>query len=96
MSGHCWSLQLYYHSLFTYCNAWKTQNSGPQTSQVAGCRGPMWLFCPGRVLCRFICPVYLSTFVNEMTSSAMIPGLASSESLVLIDELGRATSSHVL
>ncbi|KAH9005803.1 muts domain V-domain-containing protein, partial [Lactarius hatsudake] len=33
-----------------------------------------------------------STFANEMTSSAMIPGLASSESLVLIDELGRATS----
>ena len=29
---------------------------------------------------------------NEMASSAMILGLASSESLVLIDELGRATS----
>ncbi|KAH9045814.1 muts domain V-domain-containing protein [Lactarius hengduanensis] len=34
----------------------------------------------------------LSTFANEMASSAMILGLASSESLVLIDELGRATS----
>ncbi|KAH9168633.1 muts domain V-domain-containing protein [Lactarius sanguifluus] len=34
----------------------------------------------------------LSTFANEMASSAMILGLAASESLVLIDELGRATS----
>ncbi|KAH9036606.1 muts domain V-domain-containing protein [Lactarius pseudohatsudake] len=34
----------------------------------------------------------LSTFANEMASSAMILGLASSESLILIDELGRATS----
>lgn len=34
----------------------------------------------------------LSTFANEMASSAMILGLASSQSLVLIDELGRATS----
>lgn len=34
----------------------------------------------------------LSTFANEMASSAMILGLASSESLVIIDELGRATS----
>ncbi|KAI9452181.1 muts domain V-domain-containing protein [Lactarius psammicola] len=34
----------------------------------------------------------LSTFANEMASSAMVLGLASSESLVLIDELGRATS----
>jgi DNA mismatch repair protein MSH4 len=35
----------------------------------------------------------LSTFANEMASCAMILGLASSKSLVLIDELGRATSS---
>jgi DNA mismatch repair protein MSH4 len=34
----------------------------------------------------------LSTFANEMASIAMILGLASSQSLVLIDELGRATS----
>jgi DNA mismatch repair protein MSH4 len=34
----------------------------------------------------------LSTFANEMASSAMILGLASPESLVIIDELGRATS----
>ncbi|KAI0271729.1 muts domain V-domain-containing protein [Gloeopeniophorella convolvens] len=34
----------------------------------------------------------LSTFANEMASSAMILGLATSNSLVLIDELGRATS----
>lgn len=34
----------------------------------------------------------LSTFANEMASCAMILGLASSKSLVLIDELGRATS----
>jgi len=34
----------------------------------------------------------LSTFANEMASCAMILGLASSQSLVLIDELGRATS----
>jgi DNA mismatch repair protein MSH4 len=34
----------------------------------------------------------LSTFANEMASCAMILGLASSRSLVLIDELGRATS----
>ncbi|KAJ7153512.1 muts domain V-domain-containing protein [Mycena crocata] len=34
----------------------------------------------------------LSTFASEMTSSAMILGLASPQSLVLIDELGRGTS----
>jgi DNA mismatch repair protein MSH4 len=34
----------------------------------------------------------LSTFANEMATCAMILGLASSKSLVLIDELGRATS----
>ncbi|KAI0307402.1 muts domain V-domain-containing protein [Multifurca ochricompacta] len=34
----------------------------------------------------------LSTFANEMASCAMILGLASPKSLVLIDELGRATS----
>ncbi|KAI9510622.1 muts domain V-domain-containing protein [Russula earlei] len=34
----------------------------------------------------------LSTFANEMASCALILGLASSKSLVLIDELGRATS----
>ena len=34
----------------------------------------------------------LSTFANEMASCAMILGLASSKSLILIDELGRATS----
>ncbi|KAF8641530.1 hypothetical protein AX16_009908 [Volvariella volvacea WC 439] len=34
----------------------------------------------------------LSTFANEMASSAMILGLASPRSLVLIDELGRGTS----
>ncbi|KAJ3517535.1 hypothetical protein NMY22_g13946 [Coprinellus aureogranulatus] len=34
----------------------------------------------------------LSTFANEMTSSAMILGLATPNSLVLIDEVGRGTS----
>ncbi|KIJ21259.1 hypothetical protein PAXINDRAFT_104273 [Paxillus involutus ATCC 200175] len=34
----------------------------------------------------------LSTFANEMTSSAMILGLATSQTLVLVDELGRGTS----
>lgn len=34
----------------------------------------------------------LSTFATEMESSAMILGLADSQSLVLIDELGRGTS----
>nr|KIR46212.1 DNA mismatch repair protein MSH4 [Cryptococcus bacillisporus CA1280] len=35
----------------------------------------------------------LSTFASEMAASAMILGLASPRSLVLIDELGRGTSS---
>lgn len=34
----------------------------------------------------------LSTFANEMASSAMILGLATPNSLVLIDEIGRGTS----
>ncbi|KAI0028854.1 muts domain V-domain-containing protein [Vararia minispora EC-137] len=34
----------------------------------------------------------LSTFANEMVSSAMILGLATPRSLVLVDELGRGTS----
>jgi DNA mismatch repair protein MSH4 len=34
----------------------------------------------------------LSTFASEMASSAMVIGLVSSQSLVLIDELGRGTS----
>lgn len=34
----------------------------------------------------------LSSFANEMASSSMILGLASPNSLVLIDELGRGTS----
>ncbi|KIM81717.1 hypothetical protein PILCRDRAFT_97607 [Piloderma croceum F 1598] len=34
----------------------------------------------------------LSTFANEMASSAMILGLATQNSLVLIDEVGRGTS----
>ncbi|RDX51557.1 hypothetical protein OH76DRAFT_1378852 [Lentinus brumalis] len=34
----------------------------------------------------------LSTFANEMASSAMILGLATDNSLVLIDEVGRGTS----
>ena len=38
--------------------------------------------------------INLSTFANEMASCAMIVGLASSQSLVLIDELGRATSAN--
>ncbi|KAF8555921.1 hypothetical protein OG21DRAFT_1460258, partial [Imleria badia] len=35
----------------------------------------------------------LSTFANEMTSSAMILGLATPKTLVLVDELGRGTST---
>ena len=34
----------------------------------------------------------LSTFANEMASSAMILGISSPNSLILIDELGRGTS----
>jgi len=34
----------------------------------------------------------LSTFANEMTTSAMILGLVTPMSLVLVDELGRGTS----
>ena len=34
----------------------------------------------------------LSTFANEMASSAMILGIASGDSLVLVDELGRGTA----
>ncbi|KAG1809868.1 muts domain V-domain-containing protein [Suillus plorans] len=34
----------------------------------------------------------LSTFANEMTSSAMILGIATPRTLVLVDELGRGTS----
>ncbi|EGN92714.1 hypothetical protein SERLA73DRAFT_172695 [Serpula lacrymans var. lacrymans S7.3] len=36
----------------------------------------------------------LSTFANEMTSSAMILGIATPRTLVLIDELGRGTSPN--
>jgi len=34
----------------------------------------------------------LSTFANEMASSAMILGIATSNSLILVDEVGRGTS----
>lgn len=34
----------------------------------------------------------LSTFASEMASSAMILGLATEDTLVLVDELGRGTS----
>ena len=34
----------------------------------------------------------LSTFANEMASSAMILGMATANSLVLIDEVGRGTN----
>lgn len=35
----------------------------------------------------------LSTFAHEMTTSAMILGLATPNTLVLVDELGRGTST---